>query len=215
MSNEIAQITVPGTIHCGVLPKETADKIVAMQEELQDSWKKRQVFRTETEMRVSVLNDGYFPTDASKYWQCVREQTVMMDNLVASAFEYRRNEVHIRRLEAKIANEPDEFERDLAQIELEERMIGRAHLQQSAADRAREIELWSKLKSELDNGQFDTTDVNNHQMQALILQLKNRQACLTPHSNQAEVLNVIGPLSTAERVANAQGIQSAQTNRLE
>ncbi len=40
-------------------------------DECRDSWRKRQVFRTETEMRLSVLNDGKHPTPASKYWQAV------------------------------------------------------------------------------------------------------------------------------------------------
>ena len=49
-----------------------------MVEELKDTWTKKQVFRTETEMRFSVLNDLKYPTKASKYWQCVREQNVYL-----------------------------------------------------------------------------------------------------------------------------------------
>ena len=57
-----------------VLKEEDAQSIVALREELTDTWTKKQIFRTETEMRVSVLNDGKHPTQASKYWQSVREQ---------------------------------------------------------------------------------------------------------------------------------------------
>ena len=37
--------------------------------ELRDTWTKKQIFRTETEMRFSVLNDLRYPNNASKYWQ--------------------------------------------------------------------------------------------------------------------------------------------------
>ena len=47
--------------------------------ELKDTWNKKQIFRTETEMRFSVLNDLRYPTKASKYWQCVREQNVYLE----------------------------------------------------------------------------------------------------------------------------------------
>jgi len=46
-----------------------------MVEELRDTWNKKQMFRTETEARFSVLQDNKYPTKASKYWQCVREQS--------------------------------------------------------------------------------------------------------------------------------------------
>ena len=37
-----------------------------MTSELRDTWTKKQVFRTETEMRMSVLQDAKYPTKASK-----------------------------------------------------------------------------------------------------------------------------------------------------
>ena len=42
-----------------------------MVDELRDTWDKKQVFRTETEARFSVLQDNRYPTKAAKYWQCV------------------------------------------------------------------------------------------------------------------------------------------------
>ena len=50
--------------------------------ELKDTWNKKQIFRTETEMRFSVLNDLRYPTKASKYWQCVREQNVYLEQIM-------------------------------------------------------------------------------------------------------------------------------------
>ena len=68
-------------------------------DECRDSWRKRQVFRTETEMRLSVLNDGKHPTPAAKYWQAVREQSVFFDNMMALSFEFRRDVIKLAQKE--------------------------------------------------------------------------------------------------------------------
>ena len=70
--------------------------------ELKDTWNKKQIFRTETEMRFSVLNDLRYPTKASKYWQCVREQNVYLEQIMRLSFEYRRNESKINFTKDKI-----------------------------------------------------------------------------------------------------------------
>ena len=80
-----------------------------MVEELRDTWTKKQVFRTETEARFSVLQDNRYPTKASKYWQCVREQSSYLDNLMTLSFDYRRNEAKIKWLEKKTESEKDEY----------------------------------------------------------------------------------------------------------
>ena len=51
-----------------VLGEEDSKAVAVLRDELVDNWKKKQIFRTETEMRISVLNDAKHPTDASKYW---------------------------------------------------------------------------------------------------------------------------------------------------
>ena len=65
-------------------------------EELRDTWKKKQIFRTETEARFSVLQDNRYPNKAAKYWQCVREQNVFLENLMLLSFQYRRNKAKIK-----------------------------------------------------------------------------------------------------------------------
>ena len=39
-----------------VLTPKDAEEILALKDELKDNWNKKQIFRTETEMRISVLN---------------------------------------------------------------------------------------------------------------------------------------------------------------
>jgi hypothetical protein len=184
-------------------------QLTSLKQELEDTWTKKQIFRTETEMRVSVLNDGKFPTAASKYWQCVREQNVFFENLIQLSFSYRKNLVEIKQLERKIANEIDDLETELLQIELEEKQYARANMELVARDRVREIEHWSRIKAELDDGSFDNQNVNTHQMQSIHLTLQNRANALTSGSSQAEVINVLGPLETANRLVKQQKQQES------
>ena len=69
-----------------ILDPKDVDKFKELTEELRDTWTKKQIFRTETEMRFSVLNDFKYPTKASKYWQCVREQNVYLEQLMQLSF---------------------------------------------------------------------------------------------------------------------------------
>jgi hypothetical protein len=168
--------------------------------ELRDTWTKKQVFRTETEMRMSVLQDAKYPTKASKYWQCVREQNVFLENLMSLSFDARRNEVKIKRLKEKLLTEEDPLKKELLQIDIDEKTYSVANMQLVARDRMREIKLWSTLKKEFNDGSFDDKDVNTHQLDSYHLIMKNKAETLTQGSSQPEVFNVLGQLQTIERV---------------
>jgi len=168
--------------------------------ELRDTWTKKQVFRTETEMRMSVLQDAKYPTKASKYWQCVREQNVFLENLMSLSFDARRNEVKLKRLKQKLEKETDELKKELLQIDIDEKTYSVANMQLVAKDRMREIKLWSVLKKEFNDGSFDDKDVNTHQLDSYHLVMKNKAETLTSGSSQPEVFNVLGQLQTIERV---------------
>ena len=181
-----------------MLKKEDNKFLKELKKELEDTHNKAQIYRTETEMRYSVLNDGTFPTPAGKYWQCVREQNVFYMNLREEAFAYRKLLVEIKKLEKKLAKERDELEQELLEIELEQRLWEKQERERNGADRVREIEHWSRIKKELDDGSFDTKDVNVHQKETLKLQLQERAKNLTPGSSQGEMINVLGPLKTID-----------------
>jgi hypothetical protein len=168
--------------------------------ELKDTWKKKQVFRTETEMRFSVLSDNKYPTRAAKYWQCVREQNTHFENLMHLSFDARKNDVEIEKLKAKIKKEKDKLEKQLLQIELEEKVYGKASMELVAKHRMREVATWSKLKKEFHDGSFDDRDVNTHQAESYKIRLEHQKATLTPGSSQPEVFNVLGQLDTLNRV---------------
>ena len=164
--------------------------------ELRDTWTKKQVYRTETEMRMSVLQDAKYPTKAAKYWQCVREQNSFLESLLQLSFECRRNEVKLKKLKQKLETEKDELKRELIQIDIDEKTYGVANMQLVARDRMREIKLWSVLKKEYNDGSFDDKDVNTHQLDSYHLIMKNKAETLTQGSSQPEVLNLLGQLQT-------------------
>ena len=183
-----------------VLDTEDVSKFKELTSELRDTWTKKQVFRTETEMRISVLQDAKYPTKASKYWQCVREQNVFLENLMSLSFDARRNEVKLKKLKQKLETEKDPIKRELCQIDIDEKTYSVANMQLVARDRMREIKLWSTLKKEFNDGSFDTKDVNRHQLDSYAIIMKNKAETLTSGSSQPEVFNVLGQLQTIERV---------------
>ena len=183
-----------------ILPAEDVKAFKNMVGEFRDTWTKKQIFRTETEARISVLQDMKYPTKAAKYWQCVREQNVFLENLMSLSFDYRRNDVKIKRLEKKIIDEEDDLKKELWQIDLDEKRYGKANMELTAKDRMRELKMWSKLKVEFNDGTFDTGDVNQHQLDSYNKIMQHKSKTLTPGSSQAEVFNVLGQLQTIERV---------------
>ena len=197
-----------------LLDKSDVSEFKAMIPELQDTWKKKQMFRTETEMRFSVLSDNKYGDNASKYWQSVREQNTHFENLMQLSFEYRRNGVEIEKLQDKITDpNEDKFEKKLAKIELEEKSYSRANMQLVAKARMREISTWSKLKKEFNDGKFDDKDVNTHQAESYMHTLEQRKATLTPGSSQPEVFNVLGQLETLRRIRQSGELKHDGANR--
>jgi len=191
-----------------VLKEEDAKSIVALKEELTDTWTKKQIFRTETEMRISVLNDGKHPTQASKYWQSVREQNAMFEALMGLSFDLRKSDVKRLKLERKMQkaiSDGDDLKQMEIQIDLDENLYGKANMEQTAHDRVRELNTWSKIKHELKDGSFDDKNVNSHQAESYKLALTNRVNSLGPNAGPAEVVNAVGPLKTIERLKTQDG----------
>jgi hypothetical protein len=191
-----------------VLKEEDAKQILALKDELADNWNKKQIFRTETEMRVSVLNDAKHPTAASKYWQSVREMSAHFDALMGLSFDMRRNAIERLKLEKKMEkalDKGDELKQMELQVDLDENLYGRANMEQVAHDRVREIQTWSKIKAELNDGTFDNQNVNTHQSKSMKLYLENRVKSLSPNSEVSEVINALGPLNTINRLSTEDG----------
>jgi len=183
-----------------ILPAEDVKAFKDMVGEFRDTWTKKQIFRTETEARISVLQDMKYPTKAAKYWQCVREQNVFLENLMSLSFDYRRNEAKIKWLDGKVESEKDEYRQTKYQIDLDEARFGKANMELTAKDRMRELKMWSKLKKEFNDGSFNDQDVDQHQLDSYNKIMQHKSKTLTSGSSQSEVFNVLGQLQTIERV---------------
>ena len=189
-----------------ILDKEDVSSFALIIDELRDTWTKKQVFRTETEARISVLQDAKYPNKASKYWQCVREQNVFLENLMSLSFDARRNDAKIKWIKKKLEIETDEYKKEILEIDLDEKIYAKANMELVAKDRMREIKMWSNLKKEFDDGTFDTKNVNTHQLESYHQIMKNKAHTLTSGSSQPEVFNVLGQLQTIERTKKELGL---------
>jgi hypothetical protein len=183
-----------------LLEQEDLSAFKGMVDELRDTWTKKQMFRTETEARFSVLQDNRYPTKAAKYWQCVREQSTYLDNLMTLSFDYRRNEAKIKWLEGKVEKEEDEYKQTKYQIDLDECRFAKASMEKVAKHRMREIKMWSKLKKEFNDGSFNDKDVNQHQLESYGRQYAQKAKTLNANSSDTDIFNVMGQLESLKRI---------------
>jgi len=197
-----------------LLNTEDLHSFKGMVDELRDTWSKKQMFRTETEARFSVLQDNRYPTKAAKYWQCVREQSSYLDNLMALSFDFRRNDAKIKWLENKIVEEKDEYKLTKYEIDLDEAKYGKASMEKQAFHRMREIKMWSKLKKEFNDGSFNDQDVNQHQLESYGMQYAEKAKLLTPNSSETEVFNIMGQLQSLQRIKKSGELEHNKTEEL-
>ena len=145
----------------------TADllKIQGMKDELLDVFEKAQTFRTPTEMRIAVLDDIRHPTPDSKYWQSVREQNVMFQELVLLSYEYRKNAIEIKKLQRDLNYEVDNLESELLQVEIEKKTFIGKNQERTANGRIQEILEWHVIKEDLmPQLAAGIEDVDKHQL---------------------------------------------------
>ena len=210
MKKDVRDIIQKEEIHLNnLLEQEDLSAFKGMVDELRDTWTKKQMFRTETEARFSVLQDNRYPTKGAKYWQCVREQSSYLDNLMNLSFDYRRNEAKIKWLEKKIESEKDEYELTKYQIDLDESRFVKASMEKTARHRMREIKMWSKLKKEFNDGSFNDKDVNQHQLESYGMQYHEKAKTLNANSSEAEIFNVMGQLQSLQRIKKSGELESS------
>lgn len=197
------------------LPQEKLEFLCNMSKKLQENFEKRQIWRTETEMRVSVLNDVKFPTKASKYWQAVREQAAFFEQLTLLSFEYRKNLVKIMRLEDAISKTANHFDKLELEISLEEAKFNKYNMETQSLDRVREIELWNKIMEELDDGSFDTKDVNSHQLISYTKQFINDLLLLSENATTPEKVNIHGHIVSSLKLCKKHGILNQVSENLD
>ena len=197
-----------------LLPKKIHDQMTKLVAECNDSMAKKQMWRTDTEARFSVLNDAKHPTNASKYWQAVKEQSVFAEQFTLLSFNYRRNEIKIKKIKHQIEHleADDEFALMELEVDLDECLFNKKEYKRQALDRVREIQMWSDIKKELTDAEdFDTENVNTHQIESYLQILENRRITLSPASTQPEIMNVLGQLNTLRRLLSLDELPLEET----
>jgi hypothetical protein len=148
-----------------ILSKEDLNTISDLKDELVDTFLYSQMFRTRTEMEISVLSDMKFPTPDAKYWQSQREQNVHFHELVMLSYEYRKNLVEIKKIKRELEKETDDLERELKQIEIEKLTFISRNQERVAKDRIREIKEWHSIKERLiPKMNYSLKDCDEHQL---------------------------------------------------
>lgn len=185
-----------------ILTSLDLSRLEPLKEELVETFKKSQVFRTRTEMEVSVLNDLKFPSHASKYWQSVREQNVMFVELANLSYEYRKKLVEIKKLERALSTEKDELEVELKKIEIEQEHFNLIQMEKTAQDRIREIEEWSEIKEReaKEMTEEELKDVNNHQLVSYTQRWIRQAIAMGNNGSPAERQNLIGQLESGLKI---------------
>jgi len=191
-----------------ILTEKDLDLLNPLKQELKETFIKSQLFRTRTEMEVSVLNDIKHPTPQSKYWQSVREQNVMFNELVMLSYEYRKNLVKIKIMKRNLEKEVDELEKELIQIEIEKKTFTLKHQEKTAKDRIREIKAWSEIKEREANkmDKEDLEDVDNHQLISYTKRWIKQSIVMGNNGSPAERQNLFGQLRTGIKTCIAKGI---------
>lgn len=191
-----------------VLAQEDFDKLISLTQELKETFTKAQMFRTRTEMEVSVLNDIKFPTPTLKYWQATREQNVMFQELVMLSYEYRKNIIKIKQLEIRIDNENDNLEKELLQIEMEKKIFISKNQERTAKDRIRELKAWSEIKGReaKQMTKEDLSDVDNGQLVGYTKRWLKQSIEMGNNGSPSERQNLIGQLRSGILACINQGI---------
>jgi hypothetical protein len=190
-----------------VLDKKDLDIFKNLLPELKDSWSKRQIYRSEAEIRASVLNDASFPDNSSKYWQSVREQSIMFEALINMTFEYRENEIKIEKNKDLLKKENNSYDKKLLEIQLEKLLFLKASMELVAKDRIRELNLWSEIKKELDDGSFDNQNFGVDQLNSLIKKLNYKVKLFNKETTVEEKFNIVSVLQTAKKIKKIKKIK--------
>jgi hypothetical protein len=185
----------------GLLTADEISVLTKLEAELTRTFETAQVFRTHTEMLVSVLNDVKHPTPDSKYWQAVREQDVMFNELMMLLFEYRKTKIEIATQQRQLSIETNDLKQALLSNDIERLEYVSASMRRVAHNRMREIGLWSEIKAELEPMlKYGIDDVDAHQLEAMRQRFAAEATLVTSNTPPADARNILGLALTSRRI---------------
>lgn len=160
-----------------LLSPENLAKIQGISEELADTYRKTKIWRSETEMRTSVLNDTKFPTSGMKYLQARLEQDVHFRELMYLGLEYEQKQGELLKLEGELeellktglfgkVSKIREGAIRVKRAEIKKCQWNLVEMQKSGHHRVREVDAWERIKKELlAIGGFDPDDYESIQQE--------------------------------------------------
>lgn len=156
-------------INSNLINEKQIQKLSIHSKTLSHVYLHKQIFRTKTEMEMSVLNDVKFPTMSSKYWQACRELDGMFKELISTSIAFEENQA---KLELSIIelNDIPEGKRKNSLVKIQNCKIKRIEfelIEQKlyANDRIREIDEWCKImkKCTKNDPSINIFDPDEHQ----------------------------------------------------
>ncbi len=178
---------------------------------IKHSLKYTQMLRTNTEARVSVLNDVKHPDADSKYWQLMRELKGQSVDLFYINFDYKEKKIDKEELEEKISkNYNNIFEKKRDEIRLERTKYELLQMEIAAKEKIREISMWIEIQKELEpKMKFSKTDVNEHQLLSLGVRFVREYMSaisMNAQSSPSEARNLMGLLNTTLKTIQDNGL---------
>lgn len=138
-----------------LLDKEKVNNLAEIKDDLLASFKKRQMFRPRYLMEVSVLKDMKFPTPDAKYWQCLLERDIMLQNLMSLGLDFKEKIADIKIKEAEIDelsnnhNAKSRANIEKIKIQIKRDLFQMTMMRKEAEERYREIMAWTDIITEL------------------------------------------------------------------
>ena len=180
-----------------VLESEDLQRLQDLVPELKQAVATRTMFRTQTEARFSVLNDLKHPTPAAKYHQAKLEQVVMFGNLMTLSFDYREALIDLAEAEEKIKSARS-FELERLKVKRDRLTYKLAWMRSEAKERFREIEMWSRIKAQLESAaSFDHDNKDTEELQGLAIRyMQELPAALRAGKDVGGAVNIIAQAAT-------------------
>ena len=200
-----------------ILDKEDINSLSKCMTHIERAMSTSQIFRTDTEMRISVLNDIKFPTVDSKYWQAIREMDVMSEQLFLLNYRYREELLNIKEYEEKLLTEENEIEKERLNIKIERSKFSLFRMRREAKDRIRELGSWATIIVELEPNMVSGIDnANSHQLMSYGKRfLRETVVKINSQMSAGERENMAGHLMTTRGRINSEGLMDKFVNDLD
>ena len=156
-----------------ILNDTDLQKLTDLMPVLNDIDRKNPIFRSRNQMEVSVLNPVAFPDESAKYWQCVREQHVMFQNLLDLTFEWDKVIANIELAQIDLDEIPHDKRYNarvrIKKAEIRQLQFALHNFKRTAKDRVREIIEWERLKQKQieKDPSIDTQNANTNQLESM------------------------------------------------